>query len=351
MSLLQEQLEEMRKQTQGAGVTPEMVATAGSAPKESLLPKPKHWTEEALDRDGKGKFMGKMLLGGFTGLTPLLFPEMIGSRERYKADLTTYNEARERMRELEALQGIDPKNPGVAGISIASGVNKSLGDYYTDRYVGNQNADTWAGRAAASLGMPYQQFMDLDVKTREALIWQNATPEERQELDYVAGRQTPEQVAEQAGMVTTATEQAKADVQQAETTKAQSPQMQVAFDTINDVLTKGDYHAIYGTVDSQTPTMLQSSQNVQTQIEKIGAILYMFARGELKGQGQVTEDEAKWAMKSRSSLMDFKQGDEAARSEMMLIQRQLGQKLGIEDESMYYGQDLSIDELIDQYAD
>ena len=56
-------------------------------------------------------------------------------------------------------------------------------------------------------------------------------------------------------------------------------------------------------------------------------------------------------MKSRSSLMDFKQGDEAARAEMMLIQRQLGAKLGIEDESMYYGYEPTIDDLVDKFAD
>jgi hypothetical protein len=347
--LFDEELERQRQQLQEAGVTPEMVEMAGLLPVAEEAPK--HWTEKARERDGNGKFFGKMLLGGLTGTTPFLFPEMFGAKERYKAEMSTYVDAQERMRELEALQGIDPQNPGVAGIQIASEVNKNLGDFYTDRYVGNQNRDTWAGRTAAKLGMSYKEFMEMDVGTREALIWQNSSPEERTELDYVAGRQTPEQAANQAKLVTTATEEAKAEVQTAQTDKSQAPQMQVAFDTLNDVLNKGDYHNIYGVMDSRTPDVRQSSQDVKTQMEKVGAILYMFARGELKGQGQVTEDEAKWAMKSRSSLMDFKQGDEAARAEMMLIQRQLGEKLGIEDESMYYGYKPSIDDLVDQYAD
>ena len=347
--LFDEELERQRQQLGSVGVTPEMVEMAGLLPVAQEAPK--HWTEKARERDGNGKFFGKMLLGGLTGTTPFLFPEMFGAKERYKAEIETYNDAQERLRELEALQGIDPMNPGVAGISIASDVNKALGDYYTGRYIGNQNADTWAGKTAAKLGMNYQEFMDLDVKTREALIWQNATKEERAELDYVSGRQTPQQKADEAAMVTTATENARADVQTAQTEKSQLPQMQVAFDTIGDVLNSGDYNQIYGVWDARTPDVRQSSQDVKTQMEKVGAILYMFARGELKGQGQVTEDEAKWAMKSRSSLMDFKQGDEAARAEMMLIQRQLGAKLGIEDESMYYGYEPSIDDLVDQYAD
>ena len=347
--LFDEELERQRKQLEGVGVTPDMVEMAGLLPVAQEAPK--HWTETAREREGNGKFFGKMLLGGLTGTTPFLFPEMFGAKERYKAELETYNDAQERMREPEALQGIDPMNPGVSGISIASDVNKTLGDYYTGRYIGNQNADTWAGRTAAKLGMNYQEFMDLDVKTREALIWQNATPEERAELDYVSGRQTTEQKAAEAAAVTKATETAKAEVDTEQTEKSQLPQMVTGFNILGDVLSGGDYDQIYGTIDSRTPTIRQSSQDVKTKIDKVSAILYMFARGELKGQGQVTEDEAAWAMKSRSSLQDFKQGDEAARDEMMLIQRQLGERLGITDESRYFGYDVSIEDLLNQYAD
>lgn len=347
--LFDEELERQRKQLEGVGVTPDMVETAGLLP--VAAEPPKHWTEAARERDGNGKFFGKMLLGGLTGTTPFLFPEMFGAKERYKSELEAYNDAQERMRELEALQSIDPMNPGVAGISIASDVNSKLGDYYTGRYIGNQNADTWAGRTAAKLGMTYQEFMDLDVKTREALIWQNASPEERAELDYVSGRQTTEQKADEAAAVTRATEGAKQEVLEETTERAQSPQMQIAFDTLGSILQDEVYPQAYGVLDSRLKTVRQSTQDVQTQIEKVSAILYMFARGELKGQGQVTEDEAKWAMKSRSSLLDYAQGDESAKREMMLIQRQLGEKLGITDQSRYFGYDPSIDDLIDQYAD
>lgn len=60
------------------------------------LKPPKHWSEEAIEREGGLKFFGKMLLGGMTGMTPLLFPEMMGSRERYKQDLSAYNDQMER---------------------------------------------------------------------------------------------------------------------------------------------------------------------------------------------------------------------------------------------------------------
>ena len=105
MSLLQEQLEEMRKQTQGAGVTPEMVQIAAAqpepVPQESLLSAPLSPIQKIMERDGKAKTFGKMLLGGFTGMTPLLMPELIGSRDRYKQELKDYAEQQGLMRTQE----------------------------------------------------------------------------------------------------------------------------------------------------------------------------------------------------------------------------------------------------------
>ena len=96
MSLLEEQLEEMRRQTEGAGVTPEMVQIAAAqpeaVPQESLLSAPLSPIQKIMERDGKAKTFGKMLLGGFTGMTPLLMPELIGSKARYAQELKDYAE-------------------------------------------------------------------------------------------------------------------------------------------------------------------------------------------------------------------------------------------------------------------
>ena len=93
MSLLEEQLEEIRKKTASVGVTPEMVSASPVGSGLLGVKAPQHWTQEAMERDGKGKFFGKMLLGGFTGLTPLLFPEMIGAKARYETDLALYQKS------------------------------------------------------------------------------------------------------------------------------------------------------------------------------------------------------------------------------------------------------------------
>ena len=280
--------------------------------------------------------------------------EYIEQLAQYKVNSEIWKEdekyRREQARLRQSLAGIDLDDPTLYGIATATGANNELGDHLTDTLIGNRNSSTWVAEQARKAGLTYTEFMGLDEKARNALIYQNSDTEERAQLDWIAGRQTGAQKANDAGAIVKAQEEARQQVLEDTTARQQSPQMRVAFDTINDVLNKDDYHSIYGTVDSRTSTFMPASQNAQTQIEKISAILYMFARGELKGQGQVTEDEAEWARKSRSSMLDFKQSDEAARAEMILIQRQLGEKLGV-DESEYYTTDLTIDDILDKYPE
>jgi hypothetical protein len=116
MSLFQEELERLRAETSEAGVSPEMVAEAGLS--ESLLPVPLSPIEKMMERDGKGKTFGKMLLGGMTGLTPFLMPELIGGRARYKAELEHYYDQVEQRREAAMLNGIDLSNPTAAEVAM-----------------------------------------------------------------------------------------------------------------------------------------------------------------------------------------------------------------------------------------
>lgn len=347
-SLFDEELERQREQLAGVGVTPDMVAQAGLLPTAEAAPK--HWLEEARERDGNAKFFGKMLLGGMTGMMPFIFPEAIGGNARFKAELEQYYDAQEQLKALQRLQGIDVSNPSIIDIGLATEANKELGDVLAGNFVGNQNVDTTIAEVARKAGMTYEQFMGLGTEVRETLMYQFGSDEYRASVDKLNNIMTPEEAAQAAALKTTAEETAKADVEDARTLKSQTPQMEVGFNILGDVLNSGDYNQIYGVIDSRTPTVRQSSQDVKTKIDKVSAILYMFARGELKGQGQVTEDEAAWAMKSRSSLQDFKQGDEQAMGEMMLIQRQLGEKLGITDESRYYNPDLSVEDLVEMYT-
>ena len=98
------------------------IPKAKAAPKPSgLLPMeaPKYWTEEAMERDGKAKFFGKMLLGGFTGLGPLLFPESIGAKARYASDLELYQKHSE-------MAMVDPQDQALADAIMNGTVGPEL---------------------------------------------------------------------------------------------------------------------------------------------------------------------------------------------------------------------------------
>ena len=98
MSLFQEQLQDeldkTKQQVASVGVTPEIGAdrrgTARSCFSKPSLNVPMSPIEKMMERDGKGKTMAKMLLGGFTGMTPFLMPELIGGRARYEQELKDY---------------------------------------------------------------------------------------------------------------------------------------------------------------------------------------------------------------------------------------------------------------------
>ena len=146
MSLLEEQLEEIRKKTAAVGVTPEMaqVAAAQPAPQQSLLPVPMSPIEKMMERDGKGKTMAKMLLGGFTGLTPFLMPELIGGRARYEQELKDYAARQEQQRLQQQRAGwvktltdgvTDPNDPLARMEAIASGMSPDDLRYITDTEV------------------------------------------------------------------------------------------------------------------------------------------------------------------------------------------------------------------------
>ena len=90
-----------------AKVTPQMIADAPNVEAaQSLLPVPLSPIEKMIERDGKAKTFGKMLLGGFTGLTPFLMPELIGGRERHQAELALYYKQQAAQAERDRMSGL-----------------------------------------------------------------------------------------------------------------------------------------------------------------------------------------------------------------------------------------------------
>jgi hypothetical protein len=331
------------------GVTPQMIEDAPNvAMADSLLPMPLSPIEKMIERDGKGKTFGKMLLGGMTGLTPFLMPELIGGNARYKAELEHYYDQVEQRREDAMLNGINMGNPTIADIA---NLPTPLQDLGASNYQGNQGG--YMAQQAQLAGMSYTDFMSLSPETRRWHIRRNASEADRADMDFVAGRQTPEQKAEEAAAITSATERAKLDTAAEVTEESRMPQLQDAFDITMQLLDDESYRGLYGAIDGRTPTVLPESLNAKAKLDRLSNILYMFARGELKGQGQVTEQEAEAARSAQSMITDFLQSDDQTEEELKRLNRKFGEILGIKPEDMWHPRDerdRSINDLVEQYT-
>lgn len=358
-----------------------------------LLPMPVSPMEKAIQEQGKAKVMGKMLLGGFTGMTPLLLPEIYQGNTRYKEQLKAYNEQQTRIatqeasspyydalnndttdddlgalrqlaalqpdvygavlkryeesradaaRQREVLSGVDMSNPTPADIAA---LPSSMQPYATDVYRGNQGG--YLADQSAAAGMSYPDFMALSPEVRRWHIRKNASEADRADMDFVAGRQTPQQKADEAALVTEATETAKLTAQTKATEESRAPQLQDAFDITMQLLDSDDYRDLYGAVDGRTPTVLPESLNAQAKLERLSNILYMFARGELKGQGQVTEQEAEAARSAASTLTNFLQGDDQAYDELVRLNKKFGKILDLKPEDLWRQRPSEEDRIID----
>ena len=166
-SLLDGQLEEIRKKTAAVGVTPEMASAAPVSGGLLGIEPPKHWTEKAREEDGDLKFFGKMLLGGFTGMTPFLFPEMIGSRERYKSELETYQAQQEAAMMSDMVNGIDFNNLTAGDVALLNeiGMGEQGADMFTAQTAGI------GGDAAIAEHFNYKPYQ-----------WSQLSPETKRDL-------------------------------------------------------------------------------------------------------------------------------------------------------------------------
>jgi hypothetical protein len=124
--------------------------------------------------------------------------------------------------------------------------------------------------------------------------------------------------------------QGTADVNTAQKEESQKSDMQVGYDLVTEILSdpEKNFHNVYGVLDSMTPTMRQGSRDTEAKLEQIGNILYMFARGDLKGQGQVTEQEAEAARLSKSIVGNYGISEAEAEAELFRLQKLFGDKLG-----------------------
>ena len=135
-----------------------------------------------------------------------------------------------------------------------------------------------------------------------------------------------EQAAAKAG----GAETGKLEANEVAKNESQKPQMEVAYDLVTSILDdpNKNFHNAYGVIDAMTPTVRQETADVESKIQQVGDILYMFARGELKGQGQVTEQEAEAARNAASRITNMRMSESEAEDELRRLQKMFGQRIG-----------------------
>ena len=355
MSLFEEQLKEMQSKTQSVGVTRNMVNSKPVSDGLLGLKKPNTWIDDAMEEDGKMKFFGKMLLGGFTGLTPLLFPEMIGSKARYANDLDIYKDELEHRREQSMRQKyvdvlMDPNathRERMAAASMAGGVGEmdpnpisapagtAILGAGTGEIIHNQPAKP------AALPASIQEY------ERWVQINPSATEEQRREAynnivvapKTLNGTLTNSMTGAPVGgdrepYIDNTIDQAEAsEVGQAQGQKiAGADSMHELSTSIIDSLEQlGQYDEatgefmvgdptldLYGGLDKMYPDSLRFGEEAKSNaiINKVLAQLKLSEREKLKGQGQISDSEQKILADSVSVLLSRGIPDEFVQMEI-----------------------------------
>jgi hypothetical protein len=303
--------------------------------------------EQMKEKYGTGgtllRMLGVGLSGGLLGNT--LLPEMgKGARTKYAAELLQHQEDKKLAGLLGAQDEFhgaftdgDMSNDAQAYMTaIARGVDpKALQIAYA-------NDPMFAKIAAADNKLPdatravvhYQDSLNrfVDEETGEVRMRKpgdDGYVKFADAFDRYKNREVGslfEQSAAKAG----GAETGKADANEAAKNESQKPQMEVAYDLVSSILDdpNKNFHNAYGVIDAMTPTVRQETADVESKIQQVGDILYMFARGELKGQGQVTEQEAEAARNAASRITNMRMSESEAEDELRRLQKMFSQRIG-----------------------
>lgn len=307
---------------------------------QSLLQAPTSLVDQMDERHGKLKsrlgLFGHLLGGGTQ--------ENYGDADlvsQYAADKSAYD-TQQKMQgfqqmmpfineQIGFIQDDDPTNNAGAMYALAqAGVDKNMMEMMFPSMARTSSQLPDATRAV----IHYQDSLNryVDEETGEVMMRQ---PGEEGYVKYADAfdRYKNREVGglrEQAAAKAGGAEEGKLDANEAAKNESQKPQMEVAYDLVSSILDDPNktYHNAYGVIDAMTPTVRQETADVESKIKQIGDILYMFARGELKGQGQVTEQEAEAARNAASRITNMRMSESEAEDELRRLQKMFGQRIG-----------------------
>ena len=214
----------------------------------------------------------------------------------------------------------------------AGGANKSLSQREFENNIGLVKADpelkTVEGKSAA---------IALGLKAKASL-----TGEERKALDSELGTAVANQLVKEATAVEQGTETGRQAIESKriqidETKIANEEKRQDAINTKNtrraeannaagqvDALLKDDYFAnAFGKVVANTPDIAKSQESIDAIaiLDQVRGLVTLESRQKLKGQGTITDSEAKTLEQSATILSNPLISDDVARKELRRIKR------------------------------
>lgn len=97
--------------------------------------------------------------------------------------------------------------------------------------------------------------------------------------------------------------------------EAEQYNVQAAADALSGLVTHPGFDSIYGSVQGVMPTLRQESVNAEAIRDNLSNILTLAARGQLKGQGQITEGETKMLKDAQTILSNSRIDEPTALAE------------------------------------
>jgi len=127
--------------------------------------------EQVLEKNGKGKTLGKMALTALSGglLAPILMPELIGAGKRYEAEMDAYADDLTAQRMAERMESIDFDNLQPEDIAYLNAASKDLGEFGTDMLAAQMTG--LGGDEAIASHFGYNAYQ-----------WNQLSPEKRRDL-------------------------------------------------------------------------------------------------------------------------------------------------------------------------
>jgi hypothetical protein len=217
--------------------------------------------------------------------------------------------------------GIDPASPEGQAI-----IRKYIENESTRAGFGEQTPMSIKEWQAFQAMTPDQQAAYLGMKRAGSVFDIGGVPQLRTPGGATEPLATPEEVAANKARLAAATAQGTATGEAAAGAPGQIATLDEALAQAQKISTMPGLDASYGTVAGRTPSIKQATVDFEAQRTRMVDLLSLAARGQLKGQGPVSNFEQEMLRNAQTILSNPRISPEQARAEIRRIELWLAEK-------------------------